>query len=569
MKNVYRNNVTSVDPLWIAQHFATQNLPPGPLLKTAELIIGLIRDRNFSEAKALMDDFSRPEFMDGFLYYTCKQFTALLSKVPFAGNTKARKLSATKSFYDSEAKCRRTNRRIRWYKTRMDRLPDTTRIIISRAREDIRKVLGQLTEAKLNSIVKSAYPGRGISIGTRNRFRVSLPYKLGDTDLSSTPEALPYARMMVESSSCWMRLNAVVNWEELTFTLPYVTAEGNRITFVPKDARTLRTIAIEPALNVCLQLGVHSYLAKRLSAFGNPIDDQSINQRLAQMGALLPLGSSYATIDLSQASDSVSTELVRWLLPSDWFSLLDDLRCKTGSLKEGSSIVYEKFSSMGNGFTFALETLIFWALARAVNTVSGGEVSSVYGDDIIVDDASALLLTEILKFCGFSVNSEKTFYHGPFRESCGADWHTAQRVTPQYLRRAKLRSTDLYNLLNRFDPIFDSSMVRTYCLNAIRESESVVFGLEGEDTSACLFTPFAVMREKRLLRWSSAYQTWIFKGWGFIPSSEKIPPLSGLAASLMGSSRQGDSATLRGRGTFRLRSLTPGVTRDLPRWKVG
>ena len=365
-----------------------------------------------------------------------------------------------------------------------------------------------------------------------------------------------------------MRLNAVIDWSKLKFSLPYVSAEGNRITFVPKDARTLRTIAIEPSLNVCLQLGVHSYLAERLSTFGNPIDDQAINQRLAQKGANLPFGSSYATIDLSQASDSVSTELVRWLLPSEWFSLLDDLRSKRGTLA-GTSFIYEKFSSMGNGFTFALETLIFWALARAVNTLTGGEIASVYGDDIIISDTSALLLTETLGFCGFSVNSEKTFYHGPFRESCGADWHIDKRVTPQYVRKARLRPTDIYNLLNRFDPIFNIQMVRSYCLEKIRENETVLYGLENEDTSSALFTSFSVMREKRLLRWSTDLQTWTFKGWEFKPELEKVPSLAGLAAALMGSRKLGDHATLRGRGIFRLRSLTPGVTRDLPRWQVG
>jgi hypothetical protein len=568
MENVYRNKVTSADPLRVAQLFAVQNLPRGPSLDTAERIIGLLRDQRFGEAKDLMDDFNRPEFSDGFLYYSSKQFIALLAKVPFAGDTRARQANALKAFWSAERKCKRTNRRLGWFNTHVNRLPETTRVVIYRAKEEIRKVLGSLTHAKLDRLIKLSYPGRGVSIGTRNRFRVSLPYKLGDTDLTSTARALPYARMMVEGSSHWTRLNAVVNWDELTYTLPYATAEGNRITFVPKDARTLRTIAIEPALNVALQLGIHSYIAGRLSVFGNPIDDQGINQSLALKGSLTPLGSSCATIDLSQASDSVSIELVRWLLPSEWFSLLDDFRCHTGSLR-GQVFSYEKFSSMGNGFTFALETLIFWALARAVNTVTGGDIASVYGDDIIISDGSALLLTEILGFCGFSVNSAKTYYHGPFRESCGADWHNGRRVTPQYIRKARLRSTDLYNLLNRLDPIFVTKQVRSYCLDCIRESEPIVFGLENEDTSSCLFTPYAVMREKRLLQWKSAWQTWTFSGWVFKPELERVPAMSGLAAALFRGSEEGNMASLRGRGIFRLRSLTPGVTRDLPRWEMG
>jgi hypothetical protein len=357
-----------------------------------------------------------------------------------------------------------------------------------------------------------------------------------------------------------------VDWSRRTYKLPFVRANGNRITFVPKDARTLRTIAIEPALNVCLQLGVHSFIADRLHTLGNSIIDQERNQEWARLGSMRGLGSSYATIDLSQASDSVSTELVRWLLPSDWFGFLDDIRCKSGVV-EGAPMLYEKFSSMGNGFTFALETLIFWALGRAVaSTVHGAEVVSVYGDDIVVDDRAALLMVEVLQFAGLVVNTTKSFVLGPFRESCGADWHSGLRVTPQYIRRAVLRCTDVYNLLNRADPLFNWGPVRDFLLDIHRQKEPVLYGLENEDTSSCLFAPLAYVRGSGLVRWMPEWQTWTFKAWVFTPETENIPVLSAYAASLKGESRfAGASSQLRGRGVYRLRCRTPGVTRGLPR----
>jgi hypothetical protein len=315
-----------------------------------------------------------------------------------------------------------------------------------------------------------------------------------------------------------------------------------------------------------LQLGVHSFIADRLAALGNSITDQERNQEWSRLGSMREFGSSLATIDLSQASDSVSTELVRWLLPSDWFSFLDDLRCKTGVV-DGEPILYEKFSSMGNGFTFALETLIFWALGKSVaSLVDGASVVSVYGDDIIVDDRCAPLLVEVLQFGGMVVNTTKSFLLGPFRESCGADWHCGLRVTPQYIRKASFRCTDVYNLLNRADPMFIWGPVRDYLLAVHRKEEPVLYGLENEDTTSCLFAPFDYLRGAGMLNWSPTWQNWTFKVWVFIPESDNVPTMTAYAASLKGGScASGARGMLRWRGEYRLRRRTPGVTRGLPR----
>lgn len=552
-----------VSPTKVARLYAAANLHEVER-KDAEVILSAIEAGDFQRAKTLCDWFARPEFGSAIAYYRRKQFTALITKVPFTGSNHLRKRRAATDFLAAEARCRRTNRKLRHYQKHPNRMPEVQRVVLTRAREWVHRVLGVLSEGKLERIIALSRPGKGVSIGTRNRFRVSLPFKLGDTDLTSTSRALPYARMLVEGSVPWLRLHAVVDWAARTYQVPYTTATGNRITYVPKDARTLRTIAIEPALNVCLQLGVHSYMADRLKSFGNGIDDQTRNQMLARQGSLTPLGASLCTIDLSQASDSVSIELVRWLLPSDWFGLLDDLRCESGVV-EGSPIVYEKFSSMGNGFTFALETLIFWALTQAVNSLTGGEVSSCYGDDIICEDKSALLLVEVLNWCGFQINLDKSYFVGPFRESCGADWHYGWRVTPHYVRTPVFRCTDVYSLLNRFDPVFQIGPLREYLLTCHREMEPVLFGLENEDTGSCLFTSFAYCKGGGRLRFHADWQTVTFKGWVFEPISERVPVWSAYAAALKGSQGTDSLYQLRGRGEFRLRNLTPGVPRDLAR----
>jgi hypothetical protein len=202
------------------------------------------------------------------------------------------------------------------------------------------------------------------------------------------------------------------------------TIRGNRFTTVPKDGLKDRGICIEPSLNVGFQLSIGRYLKERLEIAGiNLRIGQDLHRSRAAWGSRTGL---FATIDLSNASDTVSLELVRCLLPSNWFDLLFSLRSPKTLLK-GQWYRLEKFSSMGNGFTFELETLIFAALAEAcadeMNTgFSLGREILVYGDDIIVPTKLAEAVVACLKFCGFTPNPRKTFLTGSFRESCGGDY---------------------------------------------------------------------------------------------------------------------------------------------------
>lgn len=570
MKRIHHNPVTKVDPVVVAKLFSRDNLYEDNEHQSVDRILDHIRGQRFDDARRIIDDFVRPEFLDGRSYYARKQFASLVTKVPFKGSHAARRERAVSAFLSSEAKCRRTNKRLAFFSRNPNRIPGLIRVVLSRSKEYIRRVLGDFSENKLEQLIQHSRPGRGVSVGTHNRFRVSLPFKLGrDTDLCCTPRARPYARMLVESSRRWLVLHMEADFSARTYSVPYITAAGNRISFVPKDARTLRTIAVEPSLNVCLQLGVHQYLADRLRVFGNPIDDQSFNQRLAKRGSERGFATDgLSTIDLSQASDSLSSELVRMLLPPVWFDYLCDLRCESGTL-EGVDLQYSKFSSMGNGYTFALETLIFLSLAKACASLTDDGIASVYGDDIIVGTGCTALLIEALQFVGFTINSDKTFCVGPFRESCGADWHAGKRVTPQYLRTWKVRATDIYRLLNSLDPIFEPDRIRGYCLRKLSEVSEVLQGLEHEDTSTCLFTPLDKLKRSKHIVWHQAWRTWRFRGLVFRPAKESIPVQYAFSASLFGGGTiDSERAPVRGIGNYTICYLTPGITQGLPRWSL-
>lgn len=222
--------------------------------------------------------------------------------------------------------------------------------------------------------------------------------------------------------------------------------EGNEMFTVPKDATIDRVACKEPDVNMYLQKGVGNYIRRQLRKFGINLNDQSRNQRLAREGSIT---GQLATVDLSSASDSVTTSLVEILLPPLWYSLLDTLRSPITRVR-GEDHANEMFSSMGNGFTFELESLIFWAIARAVAYFENSPgVVSVYGDDIILPADCYPSLEYAMKVLGFKVNPKKSFSTGPFRESCGGHYYNGLDITPFYLRKPIDRLTDLIQACNQ------------------------------------------------------------------------------------------------------------------------
>lgn len=221
---------------------------------------------------------------------------------------------------------------------------------------------------------------------------------------------------------------------------------GNVLFTVPKNANIDRVACKEPDLNMFLQKSLGNQIRSCLRRAGIDLNDQSRNRELARIGSVT---GSLLTLDLSSASDSVTIELVKAVMPSDWFYYLDLFRSPLTEI-DGVQHVNEMFSSMGNGFTFELESLLFYAITRTVAYFAGVRgVISVYGDDIIAPTEIGQDLISALSFYGFSTNVDKSFMDGPFRESCGAHWHGGLDVSPFYLRQPFRSVSDLILTLNQ------------------------------------------------------------------------------------------------------------------------
>lgn len=239
----------------------------------------------------------------------------------------------------------------------------------------------------------------------------------------------------------------------------------SRLTTVAKDDKKRRVIALEPTVPMFGQQGIMRMMTDALFSYLDIESLQPIHQKLAYLGSILP--ERIATIDFSNASDSLGIELVRFLLPRQWFLAVMAFRTPYTAPSGEDPVYLRMIGTMGNATTFPLETLVFYALAIAVQRthhesilISEGKVEwrnvSVFGDDCIVPTFTAEVFMSLCKYCGFQVNDDKSFFkpETKFRESCGADFYAGRNVRPYYLRaphNTKLSSLEpwLYIIMNR------------------------------------------------------------------------------------------------------------------------
>jgi hypothetical protein len=340
--------------------------------------------------------------------------TAILSKNPRLPTGVNLRDVAIGKFKAAEAVCAETNKRLSSYQF-SGIVPDPDiHLAIHHAREFIRGVLGPLTGSDLRFCEGKMGFGPGATTSVSGV--VTQGKKYSPRILDTTPRLANFG--IFGHPPGWPGMKG--------FNL----RSSSKLTTVPKNAKTDRVICIEPDLNIFVQKGIGALIRDKLLRSGLDLSTQSKNQELASQASSLGL----CTVDLSAASDTIARELVWLLLPPRWCELLLLARVDFTSL-DGVDIPLEKWSSMGNGYTFELETLIFWAVLNGVQKVSKSVGPIIaYGDDLICPSSDFEFLQRTLNFLGFSVNVEKTFGEGVFHESCGTDWFDGNNVRPFFLR---------------------------------------------------------------------------------------------------------------------------------------
>jgi hypothetical protein len=352
--------------------------------------------------------------------------TILLAKADFLETGFDLEKKALEKFDRFERSCRVTNSRFKHLE--YDPLFKGRTVWLHNA--VIRKISTVLGEISYQEMLSMANWGSGASTRIPRRYASSTNKFQFETGITRRLLALFPVEALTECYPLWF---GHFRDGEKNFT----PDRGNRVITVAKDATANRVIAIEPGLNIWFQLAIGSYMQKRLLRFGVDLRHQSKNQELALYGSKT---GKVATLDFSSASDSISEWVVEELFSPRWVSLMNACRSHYGSL-HGDWSRWNKFSSMGNGFTFGVESLIFYAvgiccaeyLQIPLGTESGYFVN-VYGDDVVLPTVCVDLFSEMCLFYGFTVNLKKTHYASPFRESCGKHYYSGIEVTPIYLK---------------------------------------------------------------------------------------------------------------------------------------
>lgn len=403
-----------------------------------------------------------------------RQIEAFFKKNALFANRSVCFDSARRKFFENEAICSETNRRLKDVVGYPNLIEEGYRHYINRMARYISNVLGDFSPflKQIPALVKVT-PG---ATSTQSR-RGSLPQNKMRLKLWATRPSHKYLDSVYRIYGFSnLRLRETVR---------------NRVELVPKNWKTDRTIACEPEGNIPLQLAFDTYVKSRLRRFGINLRDQSANQRLAKHASI---HDDFVTVDFSSASDTISYNVVHLLFPVDWFSFLRDVRTPGYRGVFGSG-TYAKFSSMGNGTTFCIETLIFAAACHAV----GSKDFLVYGDDVIIEKEFYQAYLALTRFLGFTINEDKSFHDGPFRESCGGDYFNGVDVTPVYIRSLDARKASYCHLVNSLMRItLIGGTLRDYLASLVK-SEKLPLVPINESTMSGVWIDPGVAREQGIL----------------------------------------------------------------------
>jgi len=472
----------------LARGFASQ---AGPF---AERLQSLINENDFAGLVNFSLDYDSDVRTD-FLVNT-RRCIALFQKNSDIDISVDKEAVAWNTFAKAELKCKETNARFDEYESGIT--DPTVESLILMTQRKISQILGPCPS------LDDLHFGFGPGASTTCKRKTSARRKLSTSPVCSEDAYHAISGLMGMFPGYSLSHNGEVR------------VGTGELSFVPKTAKTHRSIMIEPILNTFVQRGIGRYMKRRLVSFGCNLYDQGINRHRAFLGSL---NGNYGTIDLSSASDLIAKKVVATLLPVDWFELLSTWRTsKIEYKKKGLSFRLEKFSSMGNGFTFELESLIFFALSDSVCRKIGIYPDiSVYGDDIIVPTEAYQETCNALALFGFEVNTSKSYGSGLFRESCGADYVSGFDIRPFYCkdRWTDARVAACHNHIARSG--YDDRAIRSFLLSSVRPYHRKM-GPDGYGDGH-----FVSSYKGKAYRWDQGWQGFLFETFTKVPLKDTAP----------------------------------------------
>lgn len=415
----------------------------------SDVIINLIDTNNYDgllNYSITASDYSESQLIDFRHDYLVTSFLKR-TVIPCLSDVDSMHQKCVDDFFINEQLCRKNN-------IRFQTLPrDVTRI--SEVAQIMDDILGNVS---FDEVLSNCRFGPGSSLNEPISGRVPSDKF---TDLPTlTPSLVRFIRPLVGIkwyrsivSNCLHNIRSPISedqcYEYVNSKLLDSVVCYNSFTTVPKSSFKRRPICIEPKLNGWLQLGIGAAIRSRLNKTDNDLQKgQDRNRDMAQRAYTDKL----ATIDLSAASDTISHDIVMNVMSRSkrlrrWFHLLSIARVThTRIISDNKPLIIQlsKLGSMGNGYIFEFESLMFLSIVRACVPKTEWHNVSVYGDDIICPQLYAADVMNLLSIYGFTINSEKSFISGAFFESCGHDYFYGNFVRPIFAGNAsEISSNDI------------------------------------------------------------------------------------------------------------------------------
>lgn len=298
-------------------------------------------------------------------------------------------------------------------------------VILDRAAVYIARVLGEYSDEEHRNLCRF---GRRASVGVPSR--LACEAARWELPISGSREQISWFDSEMSHIDCvqeyWMR-----QLESDPNRSIYQEVSSLSLTLVPKTFKSLRVIMPNTTIGSYMSYGLGEMIRKRLKRIGFDISTLQMRHRvLAQRGSVHTM---YTTADLSSASDTISVALVNRLFPKDWVDILTRSRIGTVVFPDGRRVESQTFCTMGIGYTFPLQTLVFLSLLKAVSSLyfpGRRHTISVYGDDMVYPSPLHEHVVSLFGELGFMINLDKTYHEGQFRESCGGDYFRGVDVRP-------------------------------------------------------------------------------------------------------------------------------------------
>lgn len=410
-------------------------------------------------------------FPDPHRYSSAKKFAVdylaynLARKRELAKPTVTQMRNSLNKWAEAEHRCHIVNQCGRW----VEPLNNVDRDRLDRLSQSVRSIISNVLMDEWPSL---DFNPTGGSTATLTRKYAIPSSKVDGTPLTEelqphkcAPASQAYLELMLEANPgiarrfarardnividdiCCFNDNDTISSEEISELASWLCSNvpPAKFNYVPKDWKYIRLIAQSNSISIMVQKTFGDTIRRALLKVGVDLNDQKVNQEWAEIGSLTGL---VATVDLSAASDSISLRMIDFL-PQRWqdyclASRDTHVSCGTSSHK------LAMLAGMGNGYIFELESLLFYAMTRAVVEECKLDTSmiSVYGDDIICPVGAVPLLEEFFLSLGFLLNSDKSFSSGPFRESCGKHFFKGVDVTPWYIKSDLDSPDELYHCYN-------------------------------------------------------------------------------------------------------------------------